>query len=425
MINILFEGWPFLQHSYGQVLAFKLIHLFKLYGNNGKFGHKLNIYIKDVKYFNDKWYKTQKLVYTEEYNTILLNLQKYNNEKIDLIYRISYPYNITDTDNNIPKCIFYTSEFSYLDFNYFQLNKNINKNINDWHIKDYLTKHTNIYFTAPSIWSANGLNNYILDSNRNRVITHGVDTTIFYKHTTIDIRNKIRNSYKIKDTDILLINIGSMTNNKGIHLILETLYNLVYKSNKSYYKLILKGTGDLYTSKDFLKNYFYYFKTNNIMKEDKINNLIKNHIIFINETLNYSKINNLFNASDLYISPYLAEGFGLTMLEALASGLNVLVPQTGSTKDYMNNIYNNTKQDEKYIFYIDSIVVKDNNNKLYNQIEINDILNSILVNENELKKNKSKESYHILQEYINNEYSWYNVSELLFNYFQYIINKQN
>ena len=41
----------------------------------------------------------------------------------------------------------------------------------------------------------------------------------------------------------------------------------------------------------------------------------------------------------LYISPYLAEGFGLTMLEALASGLRVLVPRTGSASDYIDPIY--------------------------------------------------------------------------------------
>ena len=423
MINILFEGWPFLQHSYGQVLAFKLIHLYKLYGSNGKLGHKLNIYIKEVKYFNSDWYKTQKLVYNEEYNIILQNFSKYNNEHIDLIYRISYPYNINCNNNYIPICVFYTCEFGYLDSNYFKFN---NTNIKDYliqhntNIKDYLIQHNNIYFTAPSIWSANGLNNYIFDTNRNRVITHGVDTTIFYKHSTNDIRNKIRNSYKVKDTDILIINIGAMTNNKGIHLIIETLFNLVYKLNKSYYKLILKGTGDLYTSKEFIKNYFHYFKTNNIMKEDEINNLIKNHIIFINETLNYSKINDLFNASDIYLSPYLAEGFGLTMLEALASGLNILVPKTGSTKEYIDDIYNNTNKD--YIYYINSLVVKDNN-KLYNKIEIKDILNTILINENEFKKNKSKDSYNQLQEYINKEYSWYKVSELLLDYFQYIVNK--
>lgn len=423
MINILFEGWPFLQHSYGQVLAFKLIHLYKLYGSKGKLGHKINIYIKEVEYFNSNWYKTQKLVYNEEYNIILQNFPKYNNEHIDLIYRISYPYNINCNNNDIPICVFYTSEFAYLDSNYFKVN---NTNIKDYlnrqntNIKDYLNKHNNIYFTAPSLWSANGLNNYIFDTNRNRVITHGVDTTIFYKHSTNDIRNKIRNSYKIKDTDILIINIGAMTNNKGIHLIIETLFNLVYKLNKSYYKLILKGTGDLYTSKEFIKNYFYYFKTNNIMKEDEINNLIKNHIIFINETLNYSKINDLFNASDIYLSPYLAEGFGLTMLEALASGLNILVPKTGSSKEYIEDIYNNTNKD--YIYYINSLVVKDNN-KLYNKIEIKDILNTILINENEFKKNKSKDSYNQLQEYINKEYSWYKVSELLLDYFQYIVNK--
>ena len=35
-LKVLFEGWRLLQHSYGQVTAFQLIHLWKLYGPNGK-----------------------------------------------------------------------------------------------------------------------------------------------------------------------------------------------------------------------------------------------------------------------------------------------------------------------------------------------------------------------------------------------------
>ena len=34
-LKVLFEGWRLLQHSYGQVIAFQLIHLWKLYGPNG------------------------------------------------------------------------------------------------------------------------------------------------------------------------------------------------------------------------------------------------------------------------------------------------------------------------------------------------------------------------------------------------------
>jgi hypothetical protein len=34
-LKVLFYGWPMIQHSYGIVLAFQLIHLYKNYGPEG------------------------------------------------------------------------------------------------------------------------------------------------------------------------------------------------------------------------------------------------------------------------------------------------------------------------------------------------------------------------------------------------------
>jgi hypothetical protein len=50
-------------------------------------------------------------------------------------------------------------------------------------------------------------------------------------------------------------------------------------------------------------------------------------------------MNNLYNACDLYISPYIAEGFNLAPLEALASGLPVIISSHGSTHEYITQLY--------------------------------------------------------------------------------------
>lgn len=42
----------------------------------------------------------------------------------------------------------------------------------------------------------------------------------------------------------------------------------------------------------------------------------------------------LYNACDLYVSPYRAEGFNLPPLEAAACGLPILVTKGGATDDY-------------------------------------------------------------------------------------------
>lgn len=429
-IKILFEGWVNIPHSYAIVFCFQLIHLYKNYND------KIEFYVKEMPYYNPMWNNSKKLVYCEEYNSILTNFKKYNGEVVDLIYRQTYPYNLCIDNNNhhISKCIFYTSEFATLDKSYFILNKE-HYDFNEFYIKSYLENNKNIFFTSPSLWSSKGMSKYITVSkdttcpNRNKIITHGVDPTVFYKDTNKITRSEIREKYNVKNDEILLINIGAMTKNKGIMLILETLHILVNKLNKKEFKLMLKGSDDLYQCTEFLKIYFNEFQNSQKMTTLDINNLLDNHIIFTNKTLSFKRINDLYNAADLYISPYLAEGFNLTTLEALSSGLQVLVPRTGSTEEYMNDIHCNGGSD--FIHYVNSTVVvldaadgtTEIDKKMVNNIKIEDLVNALLdflknTNTNEIAR---KNNYDKMFNHIKQNYSWDVVSGLLYKYFLEII----
>ena len=405
MISVLFEGWRLLQHSYGNVLAFLLVHLWKQYGPNKT--NEIIFYVRECSYCDINWKNKQKLTYSKEYNRILKNLKQYNGEKVDIIYRQTYPYNLeppqTPTLTPTPVCVFYTSEFAILNNSYFHHDPKQD-------IRNYLIKNPNFYFTAPSEWSSRGMMEYLDDKTRNKVISHGVDTSIFYRHSNNSIRQQIRRKYNILDNDILLINIGAMTMNKGIFLILEALHHLV-NIKKLPFKLLLKGMTDLYKSREFVDSYINHlgYNTTNL----------KSHIIFVDGTLNYDEINDLFNSADLYISPYLAEGFGLTMLEALASGLRVLVPRTGSASDYIDPIYKNGG--EPYIYYVDSVVIQDGAGLYKNQIDTTNIINILSKNIYNIKTTLDDKTYLLLKKYIKNNYSWYKVSTDLYNYFRDII----
>ena len=403
MISILFEGWRLLQHSYGNVLAFLLIHLWKQYGPDKT--NDIIFYVRECSYHDTNWKNRQKLTYSPEYNKILKNLRPYNGENVDIIYRQTYPYNLEppQTPTPVPVCVFYTSEFAVLNNSYFHHDPKQD-------IKNYLIKNQNFYFTAPSEWSSRGMTGYLDDKKRNQIISHGVDTSIFYRNSNDSIRRQIRRKYNVLDNEILLINIGAMTMNKGIFLILEALHHLVI-IQKLPFKLLLKGMTDLYKSREFVDAYINHLGYNKTT--------LKSHIIFIDGTLNYSEINNLFNSADLYISPYLAEGFGLTMLEALASGLRVLVPMTGSASDYIDPIYKNGG--ESYIYYVDSVVIQDDSGLYKNQIYTQDIINILSKNMSNIKTILNDKTYLLLKKYIKRDYSWYKVSTDLYNYFMDII----
>jgi glycosyltransferase involved in cell wall biosynthesis len=417
-LRILFRGWINIAHSYAIVNCFQLIHLYKNYND------KIEFYVEEMPYFQPHWNNVKKLIYKDEYNEILKNLRVWDGEDIDLVYSITYPYNINMlTVNNkiIPKCVFYTSEFASLNEQYFTLD-NLNNSNGHQIIVDHIKNNPKLFMTAPSIWSAKGMGVYDLPSDKNRIITHGVDSTIFNLHNKSSMtRNNIRKFYKIKDDDIFLVNIGAMTQNKGIVLVLQCLNILVNKLQKKHYKLLLKGTGDLYKSKNFLEIYFEHLQAAKAITREEMDNLLTNHIIFTDKTLSYSKINDIFNAADLMMSPYLAEGFNLTSLEGLSAGLPVLIPKTGSTKEYIEDIYKNGG--DKFIMYVESNVIDTGNAMLQNNITIENIINTLLNNEGRIQSMKSeRHMYHNkMSKYIEENYSWNKVSELLFDYFNEII----
>ncbi|NBP02801.1 MAG: glycosyltransferase [Proteobacteria bacterium] len=333
---------------------------------------------------------------------------------------ITYPYNVSEVtvnDKRVPKCVFYTSEFAWLNEGYFTLGGGEGFKSDD-QVTDYLKKHPEIYFTAPSVWSAQGISKYNVPDSRNRVITHGVDTSIFYLQANRSQRKAVREFYRVKETDILLINIGAMTGNKGMMLILQVLHELVNKRNHREFKLLLKGTGDLYSSKQFLESYFEQLQRESALSKADTDNLLTNHIIFSDKTLSYSRINDLFNAADLYISPYLAEGFNLTVLESLAAGLPVLVPETGSTREYINDISNSGLDTSKYVIKLRSQVGKHPSGMLQNVIELSDLIYTLINNRGHIQNMKEQRyvNYYDLQRYISTHYSWRRVVELLYEY---------
>jgi glycosyltransferase involved in cell wall biosynthesis len=418
-IRVLFRGWFEIPHSYSLCNCFQIVHLYKRYSGDIEF------YVEEMPYFRQEWNNSKKLVYSEEYNNIIRNFKKWNGERVDLVYSITYPYDMNmlssyDISQDIPKCVFYTSEFATLEPHYFSCEKDLST---DDSITKYIKDNPKLYMTSPSVWSSLGMKKYGLSDERNRIITHGVDTDVFkYDNSN---RRSIRDFYKVKDNDILMINIGSMTKNKGMLYILQCLNVLVNKCGKKNFKLLLKGTGDLYQSKAFLEIYFEELQRSNVMTKDEMKFLLENNLIFTDKTLSYSKINDLFNAADLYLSPYLAEGFNLTSLEALSAGLPVMISETGSTKEYMNDIYTNGGKD--HIIYIESDVIELTNGYKQNNIDFERLLNLILTSESriyslsQLRNNGGVVSYNKMKDYIIKEYSWNRVAGLLYDYFKYIL----
>lgn len=420
--KILFEGWLEIPHSYAIVNCSQLIAL-----------SDIELSVSEKKYYNPSWTANDFSIWPTEHQKKLKSIKERSINNPDIIYRITYPYEINSNEKKDKKIIvFYTSEFSMLDTTYFTVN---GRRFNEKDLISYILNNKNIYFVAPSIWSARGLerfmrsSDFVVNGPRNKVITHGVDTSIFrpkknLKNVNDDKKMETETSNKIEPYDtelvslvdpdletpsITLVNIGAMTGNKGLMFLIHALIYLVQNGFKV--KLILKGINDLYNSEQIIKQMLKDIIEMNETNKDLINHVLKNHVIFIFETLNFNDLADLYNKADLYVSPYIAEGFNLGPLEALACGVPVMVPETGSTEDYINDI---EKIAPEYIWKIKSSVIcqdgrYSNNidfNSLYGRL-INFCANFCAIFS---KKNDPNDPKKLLK-HIEENYSWNKVAE--------------
>ena len=154
-------------------------------------------------------------------------------------------------------------------------------------------------------------------------------------------RMKIRKYYGLKDTDLLIGNVGRFSTQKN-HLFLLRVFNeLVKKKNNVY--LLLKGFGE---ERENIENY---------IKNNKLGDKVIIEENYLAEEL--------YSSFDLYAVPSIFEGLAVTLIEAQTNGLPIVV-SSNTTKEAMIN---------KNVIFAD--LVEDNwlkllsDNSIYNRIK--------------------------------------------------------
>lgn len=412
-LKILLQGFFRIPHSYALVMCMKAIHLYKL--------GLVDLYAEETEYASPVW-KASAMTFPKDYVEIVENLlHRVKPERYDIVYRCSYPYNVGRPSNADAAVVFYTAEFSKLDKGYFRKGPGMGSPgfASDVELRDYLSASADwLYVTGPSDWSCQGFNGLFPPSSGvpilNTCITHGVDTMIFNRTVSAEKRESLRRGFGFKDTDVVMGNYGALTGNKGILQLLLALHQLNYGLPEPRYRLLLKGTGTLYNVSSLVANYLSALQQ--VMSEEQMKEFLKT-VTIVDLTVRWFEDNprdvtmkDLYQCCDLYVSPYIAEGFNLTPLEAIASGTTVVISSTGSATEYVNAL-------KPFASVVEiPATVESTSNGLQNRVEVEDIVRAVRQAEGLRRPSNPRALDAVMDTY----YSWYIVAEKLYDLFRIV-----
>jgi glycosyltransferase involved in cell wall biosynthesis len=304
--KIVVEGWRNITHSYAMVNQFQLLEMCDR--------PEVEIFHRDIPYLRSHWQPVADL-FEPVANQKIQQIPPPPPETVDAILRIAIPYNLKP-GNAKKTCVFCTTEAGIVT-------KSMLSGIGANSITEAL-ENFDVTIITPSHWSRQGFLRSGVEPNRVVVVPHGVDHN-FYKPLLEAERKALRQQLGIHDHFVFL-NIGILSDNKGIRLLLKAFAQVVDKYPQA--RLVLKGADSLFASRQFLND-----SAKAVLTEAEAAK-VESRLAYIDKTISIHEMIRLYQAADVYVSPYLAEGFNLPVLEAAACGLPVLCTQGGPTDDF-------------------------------------------------------------------------------------------
>jgi len=149
-----------------------------------------------------------------------------------------------------------------------------------------------------------------------KVVPSGINIKNFKKDT--DERNKIRNKYKIKNDDVLLITASRIVEEKNIKFLFKAFSEIKKKADNV--KFLIVGDGAIKKE----------------LEEMSKNLNLEKDIIFTG-LVSRDEIVGLYQASDLFVFASLTETQGLVAVEAMAAGLAVVAIKASGIEDMVDD----------------------------------------------------------------------------------------
>ena len=158
------------------------------------------------------------------------------------------------------------------------------------------------------------------------VAYNGVDTKIFYPKWLDSLANEEFKKSLCPEGSKLILYSGRLAENKGVHLLVHAVKNLVHKGNRNI-KLVVCGARG-YANKEVTP---YIQKLYDMAKGLESNIEFKGFIP-------HSKMPDYYRAADCIVIPSeVAEGFGVISIESLACGTGVIASPKGGIPEAVSH----------------------------------------------------------------------------------------
>ncbi|NJM61164.1 MAG: glycosyltransferase family 4 protein [Oscillatoriales cyanobacterium RU_3_3] len=305
--QIIVEGWRFIYHSYCVANQFQLLEMLDR--------PEVQLFHRDMPYIDPAW-QTQINLFDRPVETLLRDIKSPAPTQLaDVTLRMYCPWNFAPS-TSAETWVFAATEWGIVT----------NAVLNGIGVKSLTETPVNsaAKIVTPSAWSKAGLIRSGVQPDRIAVIPLGADTSIYYPLSESK-RQLLRQNFGWSDYFIFL-NIGGQTDRKGIRPLLKAFAATANKYPHA--RLVLKGSELLYPSRDEIA------EASRVVLTDAERAKVLPRLIYTGNQLSFAQIAQLYQAADAYVSPYLAEGFNLPVLEAAACGLPVICTAGGSTDDF-------------------------------------------------------------------------------------------
>lgn len=148
------------------------------------------------------------------------------------------------------------------------------------------------------------------------LIHHGIDTALFHPDRSDPA---VRERYGFTNDQLLIVCAGRLKHRKGMHHLLPAFANIHRHHPQT--RLLIAGSVNS-ASRAYADQL-----------HAQIHDLALENVVAIDETIPYTAMPTLLAEADIVAQPSLAEGLGLTVLEAMASGTPVVTTDIPGTRE--------------------------------------------------------------------------------------------